>query len=145
MRALRTHRFVCRLAVVSCLTSIPGCAGSSDGRQSVSGSVTFDGAPIEAGRISFRPVGPGQTAGAEIREGEYRVEADKGVPPGVYRVAITAKRSTGETIIDDEAGRPEELFEQYVPARYNRRTELEVTVEAGGENEFPFELTSDRG
>ena len=33
-------------------------------------------------------------------------------------------------------------YEQYLPARYNKESELIAEVTKGGKNEFPFELRS---
>jgi hypothetical protein len=64
-----------------------GCGGAL----SVSGTVTYDGKPIEDGQISFLPVdGKGTPAGAPIVGGKYRI--DKGLDVGQRRVEILGNR-----------------------------------------------------
>src|SRR3954451_4004660 len=56
-----------------------GCGPPS--KMQVSGQVTFDGKPIQQGEIVFQPVEhtSGPTTGGSITNGEYRVQADKGL------------------------------------------------------------------
>jgi hypothetical protein len=107
--------------------------------------VTFDGQPVADGRIAFEPAdGQGMTAGGKITAGEYRLTGDAGVPPGKYKVSITATRSTGRQV---EAGPPSppgtmvDEIEHYIPRNYNRETTLTLEV-APGANQHDFALTS---
>jgi hypothetical protein len=66
------------------LLAAAGC-GSSTG---ASGSVTYDGRPVERGAITFLPAdGQGPAAGGEIRDGRYRVGD---LTPGAKIVQIEA-------------------------------------------------------
>src|SRR5262245_35012255 len=66
--------------------SLCGCLGSSTG--TVSGSVTFNGQPVEKGLITFSPTGnKGGTAGGDIVSGTFRVE---NLVPAQYQVAVAA-------------------------------------------------------
>ena len=70
-----------------CLSAI-GCGDPNLG--SVSGSVTYEGQPIEKGSINFLPVdGKGASAGGEIVAGKYEVAE---VPPGQKIVEVIAVR-----------------------------------------------------
>jgi len=52
-----------------------------------------------------------------------------GPSPGPYRVEITAFRGTGEMVPDgDFPDKLEERQEQYIPARYNTQSDLEVQM-----------------
>jgi hypothetical protein len=63
-----------------------GCEGTSG--TTVTGKVTYDGAPVESGAISFMPVdGQGAAAGATIVNGVYKVD---GVPPGKKIVEVVS-------------------------------------------------------
>src|SRR5262245_18398324 len=63
-----------------------GCFSASTG--SVSGSVNFNGKPIDKGLITFSPSGSkGGTAGGEIGAGRFRVE---GLVPATYQVSVSA-------------------------------------------------------
>jgi hypothetical protein len=64
--------------------SLCGCFSSSTG--TVSGSVAFNGQPVEKGLITFSPTGnKGGTAGGDIVAGKYRVER---LVPSQYQVSV---------------------------------------------------------
>ncbi|MGI9429561.1 MAG: hypothetical protein ACR2NM_12940 [Bythopirellula sp.] len=129
-------------SLVTCIVaiSLTGCEPTS-GRESVAGIVSFAGQQLADGNILFRPIGDGQTAGAKISQGKFKIPRDPGLLPGKYRVEIKAMRAVGKKYTDSESGEEVQDREQYIPARYNTRTELTCEVTAGGENRFDFELT----
>lgn len=119
------------LALFACL--ILGSLGCSSNTSApdmhvVQGTVTFDGQPIEAGRILFR-----QTEG----DGSYKLE----VKEGPSEIAITASRLIPGKF-DNSNGTPEQMGEMYIPAKYNQKTELNALVTSGGQNQFVFDLMS---
>lgn len=125
------------IAATACLL-LTGCLGSGDGLVPVTGKVTFDGAPIEDGRIQFRSIEGDQRAFAGVIEnGEYTVR----VEPGPTAVEIRASRLIEGKFDESNPGEPAPMGEMYIPEKYNSRTELEVTVE-GSEVQKDFELTS---
>lgn len=122
--------------------SFSGCGQSDDNfeRVIVSGAVTFDGQPISSGRIRFIPTGDNNApvAGAVIDAGRYSVTNKGGVPIGAYRVEITAERLMKGA--DPDADIP--TLEQYIPVRYNRSSNLTLSVPSGQptlEQNFPLE------
>ena len=128
-------------AIVSaaCLIMAVGCSG--DNRQSLQGSVTLDDAPLATGYISFSPRAgtPGPTAGSEITDGRFAIERTRGTFPGMFRVEITASRPSGRHV----EGVPGEVYEQFLPARYNTESELTANVVGGSKNNLEFKLTED--
>src|SRR6476660_8045200 len=138
-----------RLAfLVMVVTMAAACSRTS--RLGISGTVSVNGQPLEAGDISFAPVAPqgGPTAGAPIARGRYRVPAEQGLLPGEYKVQIHAFRGTGKKTWDG-MGEPNapgsqkhyvEETEQFIPAKYNDATELTAKLTAGKANEFKFDL-----
>lgn len=125
------------LAVCLLLGSV-GCSSSTSGPDMhvVQGTVTFDGKPIETGRILFRQTeGDGRAYSTEIVEGTYKLE----VKEGPTEVAITASRLIPGKF-DNSNGTPEQMGEMYIPAKYNQKTELNALVESGSENQFSFDL-----
>ena len=116
-----------------------GCNGS-DGpeRAVVNGSVTFQGTPVANGRIAFYPTGDtkGPMSGGPIVNGKYEVRHKGGVVCGTNLVKIFGYR---EQPLSDEAKEmaqvesrvTESLRIQYVPSKYNEKTELEVVVSSG--------------
>lgn len=95
------HRLVF-LVIGFCLLGTSAGCGPSDplGRRAVSGTVTLDGAPVAEGSINFEPTERSTTSsGAVIKEGEYSIPKENGLPPGKYRVVINAlKPGTGSTL-----------------------------------------------
>src|SRR3954451_19184404 len=72
------------------LPTLLGCGGT---RTAVSGAVTYDGAPLANGTISFFPVdGQGPTNGGPISNGKYSV---RDLVPGQKRVEITGHLAAG--------------------------------------------------
>ncbi|MEA1949915.1 MAG: hypothetical protein U9N87_00905, partial [Planctomycetota bacterium] len=78
----------------------------------------------------------GPSAGGEIINGEFAVQADKGVLPGSFRVEITASRKTGRKTRDRVSGELTDVFAQYLPPQYNSNSKLTYEVKGGGENSF---------
>jgi len=121
---------------LSCLWA--GCGPGGPDRAVVSGTVIYQGKPVEQGRIAFFPVGEtnGPQAVAEIVGGTYRLENKGGVVVGRHRVEIRGRRIQPRYYEVPETQR-DRLFdqgpptEQYLPPKYNARSELEVTIPAG--------------
>ncbi|HWL07524.1 MAG TPA: hypothetical protein VNQ76_03900 [Planctomicrobium sp.] len=119
------------------LTMVVGCTPSVDGPPlfSVSGVVNWNGQPLEHGSIAFVPSdGVGAAFGAEITKGKFQAK----LPTGPKNVSITSYRIS-ESLIgpDGEPG-----TEQYLPARYNTKSELSTVITTGRNEELCFELDS---
>ena len=122
------------LFLIGCLV-LAGC-GSDKPRYEVTGTVTFNGAPIETGSISFVPSDPAQPPDAgPIENGRYRVKAS----PGSKRVQVRASRPLPADRQDpkSEMGL---LYEDYIPAQFNTASKLTAEVTAAGPNKFSFDL-----
>ena len=123
-----------------------GCSGrQAPDLQAVSGLVTINQQPLNAGRIVFRPLQgtEGRASSAGIQQGEFRILRDDGLVPGKYRVEIEAVQDLGFAIDDDVAfaqrgGKP--LPPNPVPAKFNRKSELTATVAANQDNSLQFDL-----
>jgi hypothetical protein len=94
---MKSNRFLLGCLFLLFLAAL-GCSGSD--RAAVAGKVTFDGRPLEQGRIMFVPdsANPGPTAGGPIVNGSYNVPAKNGVFIGKNTVQINAVRKTGKRI-----------------------------------------------
>ena len=138
---MELFRLSCGLSV--CWVVLAGCGDSP--RQRIEGTVTLDGRPLEKGAINFTPLAgtQGPTAGAEIVDGKFSIPAEGGTFAGVFRVEITASRPSGKKVPDQWTGQPVDAYEQFLPARYNSQSELEVDVQAGGAKQFEFSLVSE--
>jgi hypothetical protein len=130
------------MAAVFLLVSA-GCQDRTIG--TVAGTITLDGKPLPDGSLVFAPtrVGAGRTNGGVISGGRYELTSSV----GVMRVAINSTAYV-EPVNGKEAVDPENPlagpYRERVPARYNEKSELTVTVEPGM-NEANFDLHSDAG
>ena len=109
--------------VLSAITA--GCSQSQYDRVTVSGTVTHNGQPLKRGKIRFYPVGEekGSLSGADIIDGKYVIDRRGGVPAGTHRIEIKAYNvPDGPRVSITEAS-------QYLPAKYNSNSELELTIE----------------
>jgi hypothetical protein len=100
----------------------------------VSGSVTWDGAPLPEGDIIFTPVDRAVVPEAStIRLGAYSLRAQ----PGKKRVSIRASK----LVAGSKGAMNEPIYDNYIPDRYNVETTLTADVTADGPNRFDFALT----
>ncbi|MCI0380917.1 MAG: hypothetical protein L0215_25315 [Gemmataceae bacterium] len=106
-------------------------AGCSSGPPSgeVSGTVSIEGTLLERGSIGFVPAdGNGQTAGGEIKAGQYIVKSSV----GIMKVEIRAPKVVGkQKDYDAPGGKWYPLEEESLPAKYNDETVLTLEVKAG--------------
>lgn len=142
-RILLTNSLVLLLAAA--VVGLAGCGLGAAGT-AVTGSVTLDGEPLESGRIVFEPQGAGKMAIGTIAQGTYQIAADQAPTPGTYLIRITAERPTGKNTavvsrsLEDQA--PAEQYEQYLPAKYNSRSELTLQIPQDSTGKHDFALTS---
>lgn len=105
----------------------------------VSGTITFDGKPIEKGSISFTPAnGQGPSGGGEIVGGKYKCDGAL----GECKVEIRSPKVVGKKKLYDTPDSPvQEVFEEVLPQKFNEATELRFDVKKG-KNEKNWDLTS---
>lgn len=119
------------------VTAAAGCSLEA-GHPSVEGTVTLDGEPLESGLIRFVPVdGQSPTADATITAGRFSAK----VPLGEKRVSISAPKVVGKQKMYDTPDTPTvDTVRELLPARYNAKSELLLTVKAGDQaHEFALE------
>jgi hypothetical protein len=121
-----------RLAVLvgfaTMLSRLAGCGG--DGLTAISGTITYDGQPVQRGKILFRASrGDGPTAAAIVEDGKFIVR----VAPGAKHVAIEGFRTIGRRHYDprNPASPMIDVVEQILPARYNAKSELTCEIVPG--------------
>lgn len=118
-----------------------GCGGGSGlDLHPVSGTVTFDGQPVEDGYITFRAQsGDPRGFAGPIKQGKYTAETF--AKP--MKVSITAFRDVPGKFVQPAPDLPKEpAREQFIPARYNEATELQADIPSGGNKQLDFSLTS---
>ncbi len=134
------------LAVLSAASLLVGCGGNPLNRQAVSGKITLDGAPLDQGAIEFRPTQRKGTvsSGAVIHNGQYSVEAQKGLPPGEYRVMIFSAAADTSPMPAGPPGSGPVIGHrptiERIPAKYNVKTEQIVEITDGGDNQFNYDI-----
>jgi hypothetical protein len=129
--------------VISLSVTSLGCTGG-DGidRVLVSGNVMFDGQPVEKGQIRFVPIdgAPNPVTIDPIDNGAYTTENTGGVPVGTHRVEILGY--DGEEYRNAPTGPGARPPRQLLPKKYNKESELTVTLESGKDNDaLDFALT----
>jgi len=116
------------------LLILAGCGGGGVAEYSVTGTVTFDGQPVEKGEIRFVSAdSQGAAYAGAIENGKFECK----VTEGKKRVEIAATRESATPAAD---GLPD--YVSYIPAAYNTESTLEAEVKAGGGNAFTFDLKS---
>ena len=130
-----------RIATV-CLLAIGLLAGCNGGSRlgEVSGTVTYDGKPLEHGSIAFVPLdGNGPSGGGAITDGKYKAEK---VPVGATKVRIRGALITGKMEMSYDSNRPPPITStELLPAKYSdaNTTELRYDVQPGSQTK-DFEL-----
>lgn len=131
---------VCKFSLVfgGCL-ALTACSGpTGPATHEVSGTVTFDEAPLPEGEIIFRAADGGPSHGGPIKGGQYAFESTV----GKKQVTITASREVPGEFDEQNPGEKVPMIAQYVPAQYNEETTLEAEVTASG-GSFNFDLKSE--
>ena len=132
---------VCMLIlVVGCSLVMTACGGpAGPAKYEVSGTVTFDGAPVPEGEIIFRAADGGRSDAGQIKAGQYAFEATE----GKKKVSITASREVPGEFDEQNPGEKVPMIAQYIPAQYNEETTLEAEVAGSGGNSFDFDLKTE--
>ena len=109
-------------------------AGCGDGLLEVSGNVTYEGEAVEQGTISFVDAATSSSVAVPIENGAYTLRTS----PGSKRVEIRASRPLPpERQTQPEMGL---MYDDYIPAEYNRASTLSANVSESGERTFDFHL-----
>lgn len=141
-----SRRAAVAMSILAVVAALSGCSKNSG--YPVSGKITYEGEPLEAGgSIRFVPINGegGKEAGGTIeKDGTYKLNTD--IAPGKYRVEVyqnsvkePAKYGDGEgDIISKEVPLPrgKKIPEVYKSAD----SPLKVTIEAK-DNDIPLALT----
>lgn len=114
------------LVLAGVLLGVAGCT-SSVPESEVTGTVTVNEQPVLEGQITFHPAtGGGKSASGRIEYGNYQLKV-----PGEKLVEIYGQREIpGRYSSELVNGQKVLMREEFVPARYNVKSELKVTIPA---------------
>ncbi len=142
--------------LAACLLVAPGCSDDGLGkRYQVTGTVTYNGKPLERGQVNFLSTTPeGRPASGDIEAGRYRLTTQTsgdGAMPGKYRVTIVAMDvDLTKAIEKQQGGMPHQQdiikanrkAKRMIPAKYEapETSGLEREVKEQS-NTFDFPLT----
>ena len=119
------RRLSALLSIATLVVLFVGCGG--DGRMEIQGVATWNGAPIEEGYVELAPTdGKGQVVGADIKDGAFVLRT----VAGEKHVSVTARKKIGERPPTERIPHAEPIYCQFVPAQFNERSELRVTIAA---------------
>jgi hypothetical protein len=131
------------LVMLAMVLGSGGCGRDSE-RLPLTGTVSWQGRPLEKGSIVFVPTDGhrGPKIGAKIVDGGYQIEAQRGATPGAYRVEV--RSDTGEYPHSPTDARPQTRaaspnLQLIIPPTYNTQSRLTVAVSAE-QTTFNFEL-----
>jgi hypothetical protein len=132
LRRISSIQQLTLLTAMACC-ALGGCGGAPDGKCLVAGEVTWNGQPLEKGRITLFPIS-GEFGGeeGEIVAGRFKFYAR----PGKNRVQITAVKDIGYS----ESMR-QQISKQYLPAEYHSESKLSQDIPKEGDEKLEFKLT----
>ena len=121
-----------------------GCSNKPQ-RIAANGTVSFDNAKVESGQIFFLPKDESlPQSNAKIVGGRYQIAELNGLFLGSYSVKVLGYEETGNVTdlgpLYDH--RKQKERRQFLPEKYNRRSELSVDI-VEGETTYDFELVSE--
>ena len=140
---MRSYARLLRLLLCVGFGLMAGCSSDPNARQGVSGTVYFQGQPLDQGSIHFSPIDKGPSeAGAGIENGVYTIRREQGLVPGTYKVAVNSYDRKGPKVASDEIpGEPSaKQFRERIPVKYNNKSKLTAEVTGRGPNIFDFKL-----
>lgn len=139
---MRQSRLLCGLVCLGMLFLLGCGSGQAGGKLAISGSVKLKGQPLDSGTITFSSVDAQQQqmTGGQIKNGQFAIPAEQGLPPGKYRVRISSPVG-GPTVKPDEApGAATTVAQERIPPEWGQKSNQQVEVKAGQKNHFTFEI-----
>ena len=145
-----------RLTALALAIGLVGCAkGKAPSYANISGTVTYNGKPIEKGQITFNFDGRPPTV-ADIVDGKYTGQAMVGankisivayrkaakareLPPGAQK-QVQAYMQMNKGGDGGKAESSDLSMEDYIPDDYGKNSRQTRVVEAGVQNTFDFNI-----
>jgi hypothetical protein len=117
------------------LLAVAGCSKPENPSTPISGTVQFDGAPIQFGEIRFVPIRGTQasTVGGKIRDGHYSLSQKQSLKAGEYRVEVMGYRNPKDPQAEVNLQDADASFVQYIPNKYNQNSQTAIAIESTDE------------
>jgi hypothetical protein len=133
------------LAAGLILVAALGCSEPNPlGRRPIAGRVTYKSQPVNYGSIQFEPLDMqrGVSSGAMIGAGgKYQIPLSQGLPPGEYKVMISAPDRGQQEKVEGPPGDERTFAREQIPKKFNVNSSLRVEVQQGrGSQEVNFDL-----
>lgn len=116
-----------------------GCGDGHPKRYQTTGTVTWQGKPVDGATVTFYPSGARPAKGTTDAQGKFSLftfDPGDGAVEGEHTVTI----SKADLIKDPQTGYP--VAKHLLPERYANmgETPLKAKVDPKGKNDFPFDL-----
>lgn len=136
-------RFRWLAATLAAALLVAGCGPDRPSTVDVTGTVVYNGEPVDGAQVMFLSEAGRPATGTTDAQGRFRLmtfEPGDGALPGDHQVTITKKVEVDDPNQPDS---PYKLARDVLPTRYAspETSGLTATVDAGGENDFRFELS----
>jgi hypothetical protein len=121
----------------------PGCSDDNPlGRRAIEGTVMFRGQPLKHGSIQFSPVDlqHGVGSGAVITDGSFEIPELQGLPPGKYKVIISAAESASAAPSNEPPGAPGQLAVELIPAEWNVDAKHKLEIKSDVDTQLSFDI-----
>lgn len=119
--------------LAGCCLLAAGC-GRGDDAVGLKGSVTYNGAPVESGTITFTPTSGGTTFGAQVVNGSYTAEK---AASGNYTALVRADRAnTGPMTREQAAQQASAPPPNYIPETADGNSQTVEVPSGGGTIDF---------
>ena len=111
--------------------------------------MSLNGTPLDSGAIRFSSVA-GQklyASGTGIKDGEFNIPQDKGLPPGKYVVEINSADTKAPPVsVRLAPGQPlsPPTAPDRIPPEYNTESKHTVEVSPAEKNHFAFDIVTTR-
>jgi len=129
------------MIIIGLLVALPGCGESkkTTPKATVSGTVNLDGKPLDekdGAEIAFS-VGGEAPSVLPIKAGKFEGTAFA----GENRIEVRAYHTVPPVMMD---GKPfgDARKENYIPEKYNFKSEMKATIAAGGAKDLKFDVES---
>jgi len=133
------------IASFGCLL-LSGCGDEGLPSKVVHGTVSFEGKPVDLGRVRFVPIEDtsGPASVGQVTGGKYRIDARGGVVLGKHRVEVEGLNKTGRQVLGNN-GFEEAMVDETVsvgPPQYaGRKSPLVCELRADSDGQFDIDLS----